>query len=124
MRAKRPMPGSFHSGLVVTSTPRLAQFVEKLVQALDAQVQHELAIGREVIGVRRERREDGGAGLLFPHAPVVAADAEMVAIPALQRVGVLRPEEESANSGDPHHLPPQEMGRRALSACASVPSSR
>src|SRR3954467_4819844 len=36
-----------------------AELVEQLVEALDAEVQHVLAVGREIIAVGGERREDG-----------------------------------------------------------------
>src|SRR6185369_1825827 len=45
-----------------------AKLVEQLVEAIDAKVEHILAVGGEIVGVGLERREDGGASLLLPHA--------------------------------------------------------
>src|SRR5438270_1729471 len=66
----------------------LAKPLEDLVEAIDPKIDHPLLVGGEIAGVRRERRKDGVAGLLRPMAIVAAANAEMIAIPALERVGV------------------------------------
>src|SRR3954468_24359056 len=60
---------------------RLAKPLNKVVESLDAKVDHPLLVGGKIIGVRRERRKDGVARLLRPMAVVAAADAEMLAIP-------------------------------------------
>src|SRR5438270_14098595 len=62
--------------------------LDEFVEAIDPKIDHPLLVGGEIAGVRRERRNDGVAGLLRPMAIVAAANAEMIAIPALERVGV------------------------------------
>src|SRR5438477_12114358 len=104
---------------------RGAKALNELIEAVDAQVEHHLPVGREIIGVRRKGREDRGPGLLLPHAIVAAADAEVIAIPFPQSVRIARPEEQAANSSHCHlRLPRYVMGRLARSAWANVPSSR
>src|SRR5438270_3145877 len=85
---------------------RLAKLLNQFVECFDAEIDHPLLVGGEIIGVRRERREDGGPRLLLPHPIIAAADAEMLAIPALERLRVLRPEEQAANSAHRHDISP------------------
>src|SRR4051794_19650662 len=84
----------------------IAELRQQLVDPVDPQVEHPLALGREMIGVGWKGREDGGAGLLLPHAPVAASDAEMLAIPLPKRFRIARAKEESAYSSDRHVVSP------------------
>src|SRR5947209_17549315 len=85
---------------------RLPKLLNQFVEPVDAEVDHPLPVGREIVGVRLERRKDRCAGLLIPHPMVAAADAQLIAIPLLERVRVLRPEEQAANSGHRHRFSP------------------
>src|SRR5437763_15257660 len=100
----RETPNAFHLLDLGNIDARLAEPLNQLVEAIDAQIDHPLLVGREIAGVRSEGREDRIAGLLRPMPIVAAADAEMLAIPAFERVRVLRPEEQSANSSHRHRL--------------------
>src|SRR5947209_7946686 len=85
---------------------RLAKPLNQFVEPFDAQIDHPLLVGGEIAGVRSEWREDGGPRLLLPHPIIAAAHTEMLAIPALERVRVLCPEEQSANSSYRHNISP------------------
>src|SRR5437868_9996306 len=81
---------------------RLTQPGEEILEAVDAQVEHHLPVGREIVAVGWKGREDRRSGLLLPHAIVAAADATMIAIPDPERVRVARPEEQTANPRHRH----------------------
>src|SRR5437868_9781852 len=81
---------------------RLAQTGEEIFKAVDAQVEHHLPVGREIVAIGWKGREDGRSGLLLPHAIVAAANAEVIAIPYPERVRVARPEEQTANPRHRH----------------------
>src|SRR5260221_5930017 len=102
----RETPNAFHLIDLGNIDARLAKADDELVETIDAQVDHPLLVGGEIVSVRRERREDGVAGLLRPVTIIPAADAEMLAIPALERVRIIRPKEQSANSGHRHRILP------------------
>lgn len=54
-----------------------------------------------MVGVGVGWREDRRSGLPLPHAIVAAADAQMIAIPALERFRIAGAEEGSAYTGYP-----------------------
>ena len=64
------------------------------IEIIDAEIDHPLLVGREIIGGGRERGEDGDPCLLTPEI----GDAEMVGIPLGQSLGVLGAEEDAANA--------------------------
>src|SRR5260221_12226229 len=95
----RETPNAFHLIDLGNIDARLAKAVDELVETLDAQVDHPLLVGGEIVRVRRERREDGVAGLLRPGTIIPAADAEMLAIPALYPVRISLPEDQYGKCG-------------------------
>src|SRR5689334_1825123 len=81
------------------------QHRHQVVQSLDAEVQAPLLLGREVVGVRLERRKHCRTGLLIPHPVLAPAHAEMLRVPLGQRLGILRAEHEAAYAGHTHGRP-------------------
>src|SRR5579864_1818317 len=83
--------------------PAASKAFHKSLEPIHSKVDHPLAVLREIVGVVAERRKDRRSRLLLPHS-VIAADSQMVQIPALERFRVVRPKEDSAYSGDPHGI--------------------
>jgi hypothetical protein len=83
---------------------RGAQRRQHRIQIPHPQVEHPLLVRREVVGVRRDRREHHRAAL-DQQGPLIGrsgafdcatgADAEMLAVPGRQRIRIVRPEEQA-----------------------------
>ena len=92
-----PLGPPFHGN------PGSFQLGDHRIEISDTEVDHPLLlVPPEIVGIGREWREDGRAGLLVPDC-LTRIDAEMRDIPGHQMVGVPCPEEQTADPGHPLH---------------------
>jgi hypothetical protein len=107
-------PGEAAVGIAVLAAQHLHalgfEMLEHRVHVVDGEVDHQLARrGIEILAVMREQAEHGDRGMAGGvvgerrAAPILHVDAEHVAIPIAQRLGVLGPEEHAADAGDMTH---------------------
>lgn len=68
--------------------PCAAQRRQKLVELSEPEFHHPRLVGRKIAGVGRKRQKRGRAGLLDPLRRIIAAYAQMLAIPIAERLRV------------------------------------
>ena len=108
----------------------VAQLLDDRVEVADAEVDLPALVGgAERVRVARERREDRLAAILEPARVLVAArlehdDAEVLAVPAIERVRVARAEEEPADAGHPRHRRPPDRPPIAAILAAAFDGAR
>ena len=91
---------------IVDLDTRVAQLREHGIEVADAKVDHpRLLASTEVVGVGVERAPDGWPRVLLPDRIGVgpARHAQMLGVPGIERLGVLRSEEHTTDPGDPLH---------------------
>jgi hypothetical protein len=103
-----------------------AKALDHSVEVVDPEVDlPALLVGAEGVRIGSERREHALAALLKPAGIVVAAGmdhdhAEMLGVPAAQRLRIPPPEEEAANPRHSRHRSPSVTTSAACAACQSV----
>ncbi len=81
-------------GIFQDRDPGRGEFFHERVESGDVKVQHPLLFRRKVMGRLRDGRDDGRPGRLVP----LEVDAEVLLVPRRERVRIIRPEKEAADT--------------------------
>jgi hypothetical protein len=100
MRAKEPYSVASHSGRRSTAIPAASSLAASASNSVTRMV------GREIVGIGRERGKDGHSGLLLPDLVRTSLDAEVFSVPRGPSIRFLAAKEEPANSRHAHTLTP------------------
>src|SRR5450432_3489826 len=116
-----PSFGGVPFGLDDHRDPARVESFEHALEVSDAQVEHELFVRRPVIRCLHEGREDERAALNCPRPFVgrlgalggtAGANTQMLSVPRVQRIRILRAEKDPTNSKNRHRRSPL-VGARA-----------